>query len=253
MLSLGFILAVIVTAVSVYMLFPPQEENNEEEPELTSIGSRLIKKITSRASDVSWFWSSNNTWINENISTYFSEYIDAFQVANTSNADQAAIFRIPQDTLNATIDISEFENKVHGILDVIKQMDTKASDNLSMDDVFPPTFSLSVAYKDGTSHELIFSQKDNYLALWSGTWSYFDGSNPPPGSTSTTTLPASFNSASKFKTIETNQDPDQYGHIPLIVISETLEFSLSLSNEEISEFLSSIFELELFIQQIFPS
>jgi hypothetical protein len=252
MFGLGFLLAVIVTAVSVYMFLPPQEENNEEEPELTNIGSRLIKKITSRASEVSWFWSSNNTWINENLSTYFSEYIDAFQVANTSNTDQAAIFRIPQNTLNATINISEFENKLLGILDVIKQMDTKASNNLTMDDIFPPTFSLSVAYNDGSAHELIFSQENKYLSLWSGSWSYLDGSNSPPGSTSTTTAPASFSSASKFKTIETNQGPDQSGHIPLVVISETLEYSLSLSSEEITKFLSSLVELELFIKQIFP-
>jgi hypothetical protein len=167
-ITIGIVLASILVSSSIILL-PFQDPIDPPIPPET-IGDKISKKIKERSSEVEYFWSSNNTWVNNNISSQFDEYIDAFQIALIDDHYQAGIFRVPQETLNVSVDINIFNAVIANMLSVIEKFDNEAQSALTINDIFPPTFSIYIAYNDGTSLNLIFSKNDKFLGIWSGTW-----------------------------------------------------------------------------------
>jgi hypothetical protein len=141
-ISLGIVLASILVSSSILLI--PFQDPRDPPIIHETIGDKIAQKIIERSGEVEYFWSANNTWINNNVSTHFNEYIDAFQIAFIDQTFQAGIFRFPQEPLNVSININIFDAIITNMLSVIKKFDNEALIAYTIGDIFQKLINIWV-------------------------------------------------------------------------------------------------------------
>ncbi|MFW9915637.1 MAG: hypothetical protein ACFFGZ_08490 [Candidatus Thorarchaeota archaeon] len=177
----AFLLIGLVAISSAVFLLPELELfSSSEIPEAgpikgSALGSRIANFMDSRAPDVVFAWSSNNTVVNSDLTEQFNDYVHAvmnygmpISVARSNvtlfiGLEDFRIETVENDpeALNAVAE--NFESALNGLEDVSTSL-------TSLDDIWPATFLWDIAYSDGTSLSLIYSQEYHVIAAINGTW-----------------------------------------------------------------------------------
>ena len=146
---------------------PPTSPN---EGSLT-VGAQIAQYMEELEDQIVFFWSYNNTWVNENLTNIYSQYIDGLLAGmnKTTNETIIALVHEPQAD-SATVDL----RKVTILFEDFRTLigDLSNTTDLSLQDVFPPTFMIDIAYSDNNSISLVYSAELSVLGVLNGTWQY---------------------------------------------------------------------------------
>ncbi|MHA2364840.1 MAG: hypothetical protein ACXAC7_12870 [Candidatus Hodarchaeales archaeon] len=172
----GSILTIIVVS-SIFVLpgiIPISNPTEEEEPpnESLKLGARIAKYMNERASEVVFGWCYNNTFVNLNITELIGDYADGFLVygapINDSTINMSVLHVSGVDT--GDINTEDFISVVDSFETALNELNNVSTEITDWMDIWPPTFLWDIAYEDGTSLSLVYSQEKQVIAAVNGTW-----------------------------------------------------------------------------------
>jgi hypothetical protein len=139
---------------------PPVEE---------TIGSKIAEDMEKKESNITYVWIFNNTWVNINISEHYQRFIDGILIGDINGTFSMALLNEPNAHI-APINRSEL-NKVMSIFrDSISTLNNVSENVTALNDVFPPSFLMDIAYEDGTAFSLAFSVEKSAISFIQGIW-----------------------------------------------------------------------------------
>ncbi|MHA2364415.1 MAG: hypothetical protein ACXAC7_10690 [Candidatus Hodarchaeales archaeon] len=118
--------------------------------------------------EISYIWLYNNTFTNIELSSHFNRYIDGVLVSKDNQTLQMALVHVPNSSIKP-IDGQNLSITLGGFTKVITKLNHTISSDLTS--IFPPTFMIEIAFADGNSIGLIFSEEQQILGVINGTWS----------------------------------------------------------------------------------
>ncbi|MHA1228822.1 MAG: hypothetical protein ACTSR2_09665 [Candidatus Hodarchaeales archaeon] len=165
----GGILGVFAFGVMLNLTQLPNNGINPPPPVVgKGIGFRIAQKMLNSQDNVSYVWCYNNTWVNVNISEHYGRMIDGVRAGFINDTPSMALIHEPQAEI-ATINSSEFNQVMTSFRDAIAALND-TSTNTSINDIWPPTFLIDIAYDNGSSLSIVYSKEHNMLSVVNGTW-----------------------------------------------------------------------------------
>lgn len=141
-----------------------------------AMGARIAQYIDARSSDVSFAWCFNNTIVNVNLTDLFGVFVNGILISTppsgvgTANVTAHIISGVNFGETTS----SELNYVVDAFETALNDLDTASETVSDWMDIWPPTFLWDIAYSDGTSLSLVYSQEQRVIAAVNGTWSTSD-------------------------------------------------------------------------------
>jgi hypothetical protein len=158
---------------------------------IIGLGARAATYLNSMRDNVVYYWMSNSTFVNQNLTAYYDSqhpgaYVDAvYMTENETGGEITIVFAPYMDNIRGTGVLSETEwNSMSGSLidDGIGQMEEAASHPT---DAWPHTglvdFYMYAYFNDFTYFYFGFTGSDGFVFLQNGTWVENDGQPFPTG------------------------------------------------------------------------
>ncbi len=146
---------------------PPVDQGNNEN--VKTIGARIAAQMETARTKISFLWSYNNTWTNDNLTNIYGVYVDALLVGMSETSNQSTIAVIHEPLAESgSIDLDKVTMILVSFEDLIDDLNETSVVNFQ--DVFPPTFMVDMALDDNTSLSLVFSAEHKVLGVVNGTW-----------------------------------------------------------------------------------
>ncbi|MHA2232988.1 MAG: hypothetical protein ACXAB4_10890 [Candidatus Hodarchaeales archaeon] len=175
---LGLFLA--LTVVGSVLLLPNLDLFDSSEmpgpgPE-PAMGARIAQYIDARSSDVSFAWCYNNTVVNVNLTALLGAFTNGILISSppsgvgTANVTAHISFGVTFGTTTS----SKLDIVVNAFETALSELETISETVSDWMDIWPPTFMWDIAYSDGTSLSLVYSQEQHVIAVVNGTWSTSD-------------------------------------------------------------------------------
>ncbi|MGY5860158.1 MAG: hypothetical protein RTU63_12370 [Candidatus Thorarchaeota archaeon] len=160
---------------------------------MNGLGARAATYLNSMRDNVVYYWMSNSTFVNLNLSTYYDSihpgaFVDAvYMTENETGGEITVAFHPYYDNIRGKGVLSETEwNSMSGSIidDGIGQME-EASSHPSGDwpHTWPVDFFMYAYFNDNTFFYFGFTGADGFVFLQNGTWavSTYDGKPQPTG------------------------------------------------------------------------
>ena len=177
----ALIAAVVITAgvFAVAIYFPG--EGNGPDPDPTNLGYQVAEFINSKRENVQFYWMCNSTFVNQNITDYYTQsepsaFVDGIKMNRTATGGEIILLFAPWHAgITGVGQISTTEwNTISGTIvdDGIGQMeapDTPPTGEFPLS--WPIDFYFSIYFDDDTCFMAGFSYSDGYLFIQNGTWS----------------------------------------------------------------------------------
>lgn len=171
---------ILVVIASAFLLSELELFSSSEIPEPgpikgSALGTRIANFMDSRTPDVVFAWSSNNTVVNSNLTEQFSDYVHAvmnYGMSISAARSNVSVFIGLENFKMETVenDPEELNSVAENFENALKGLEDVSTSLKSLDDVLPVTFLWDIAYSDGTSLSLIYSQEYHVIAAINGTW-----------------------------------------------------------------------------------
>ncbi len=188
-LNVTAISAVVIAVVIIgglyaaSMLLPPGPAPTTTTPTTTTpnggYGIRAADYLNSRRGDVEFYWIFNCTFVNEDLSAYYSEYessafVDGVLMNRTESGGFINVLFSPwHDEIvgSGDLTISQWENLAGSIVNTIEDLpDYAGTPELTS---WYPTLNLGIYFNDGTFFAMQFYGTDEVVSLSNGTWDGF--------------------------------------------------------------------------------
>ncbi|MFX1511474.1 MAG: hypothetical protein ACFFCQ_02705 [Promethearchaeota archaeon] len=175
----GLALAILLIAgtVTFYNIaFSPSKEPATPNLPINTkkIGERIATRMATSEPDIAFIWSSNNTWVNSNLSIDYSTYVDAISIGKAGESLQMALIHKPEARL-ADVNQQELNGVTENFRSAIAGLNKTSNQYTSIDDIFPLTLFMDIAYENGTSLSLVYAKEENVIGIVNGTWEESDG------------------------------------------------------------------------------
>jgi hypothetical protein len=176
----SIIAAVVLTAgvVTLAIYFPG--DGPQIPPNPTGLGAQTAAYLNSMRDNVQFYWMCNSTFVNEDITDFYSQtepgaFVDGVKMNRTATGGDIEVLFSPYSSANiGTGQISTTEwNSISGALvdDGIGQMETPEDPPAEdFPTTWPIDFYFSVFFDDGTYFFAGFSSGDGLLYIHNGTW-----------------------------------------------------------------------------------
>ncbi|MBD3407661.1 MAG: hypothetical protein GF411_16205 [Candidatus Lokiarchaeota archaeon] len=151
-------------------------------------GSAAVDYIESRRDDVVFYWSSNNTLVNEDLSSYYqatepSAFVDGVFINQTeSGADISVLFSPYHENIvgEGSIDSDTYETMNGALLDEgIGLMEDASTHPSSFPSTWPIELYIYIFFDDNTFFYLGHTSSDGYVFIRNGTWDGFTSGGDP--------------------------------------------------------------------------
>jgi len=175
----------IVVAGSIFLLPGIMNTINQDdqEPDRLTLGARIADYIDTKAGDVVYTWCYNNSFVNLDLSEHFDFFVDGVRIDSLSDG-VVYVDGVTSDPLRLTnisllhdntedrtrlnpIDLNSVIDEFEAALTPLDELSTSVTGFM---EIFPPTFLYDIAYEDGNSTSIIYSQDYHVLAIINGTW-----------------------------------------------------------------------------------
>ncbi len=150
----------LYNSFNIIPFVPPVEETT---------GSTIAKEMESKEANISYVWIFNNTWLNVNISTHYSKFIDGIQVGDINGTFTMALLHEPTATISP-INRSQLQEVMVQFRSTIIPLDNVSQTINDLGDIDPPTFLMDIAYEDGTAFSIAFSKEKMVFGFLQGVW-----------------------------------------------------------------------------------
>jgi len=186
------IVAVVITAgvVFVGMNLPgggviPTTTTPTTTGPMGGLGARAADYLNSMRDNVIYYWMSNSTFVNLNLSTYYDSvhsgaFVDAvYMTENETGGEITVLFAPWGDNIRGTGALTENEwNSLSGSLidDGVGQMEEAASHpSGDWPHTWPVDFYMYAYFNDFTFFYIGFTGSDGFVFIQNGTWALNDG------------------------------------------------------------------------------
>jgi hypothetical protein len=236
--------SVIIITSALYIFMTPQEDALEL-PNNEKLGAKIAQTMQDRANDVTYLWSFNNTWTNVNLSSHYSQYIDGLRIGlSDDESTKAALISEPNARIE-DIDQDQFNTVMEALRLTISDMDQDQYEDVTFDDLFPPTILFDIVYEDNTTLSLVYSHEEQVLGVLNGTLETWQ--EPDPVTTTTVDNPTAVTTAIPFaKTVSITGDS-----IDIPIIYYSFDDIVFLSVMDASDLLHAINGFEDLIYSTF--
>lgn len=190
------IVAVVITAGVVFigMNLPgggviPTTTTTTPTGSMGSLGARAADYLNSMRDNVVYYWMSNSTFVNLNLSTYYDSvhpgaFVDGVQMMENETGGQINVLFNPfYDNIVGTGILSENEwNSLSGSIidDGIGQMEEAASHPTGdWPHTWPVDFFMDAYFDDNTFFYFGYTSSDGFVFIQNGTWVEVDGRPQP--------------------------------------------------------------------------
>ncbi|MHA1995054.1 MAG: hypothetical protein ACW97Z_10970 [Candidatus Hodarchaeales archaeon] len=163
----GILLFVAISSIYYSFLAPTEPPINPIVED--TMGSGIAKQMESKEANISYLWIYNNTWLNLNISTHYSRFIDGLLVGSLNGTFSMALLNEPSAAITP-IDRSQLNHVMAEFRSSILALDNISIGVTTLDDIIPPTFLMDLAYEDGTTFSLAFSKEKMVFGFIQGIW-----------------------------------------------------------------------------------
>jgi hypothetical protein len=196
----AIIVAVVITSGVVFIgmnlpgggVIPTTTTPTTPTGTVTGLGARAADYLNSMRDNVVYYWMSNSTFVNLNLSTYYDgmhpgAFVDAvYMTENETGGEISVVFSPWEDNTIGTGTLTENEwNSLSGSLidDGVGQME-EASSHPTGDwpHTLPVDFYMYAYFNDSTFFYIGYTGSDGFVFIQNGTWVEVDGR---PRSTST--------------------------------------------------------------------
>jgi hypothetical protein len=154
---------------SIYYSFLNPTDDPYIPPVEDTIGTAIAKQMESKEANISYLWIFNNTWLNLNISTHYSRFIDGLLVGMINDTFSMALLNEPRAEITP-IDRSQLNHVMADFRSSILSLNNVSEGVTTLDDIIPPTFLMDIAYEDGTTFSLAFSKEKMVFGFIQGIW-----------------------------------------------------------------------------------
>ena len=172
------LITVGVFAAAIYLPWMPGDPGPTDPS--GSLGSRVASYLNSRADDVEFYWMSNCTLVNVDLTEFYDSqhsgaFVDGVYVNRSGSDHEIAVLFSPYDTApvaRGDISVSQWTSITTSIIDNgIAQMED-AGDSAPEDtpSAFPLDIYLAIYFNDNTCFIAGFSSTDGYFWMHNGTW-----------------------------------------------------------------------------------
>ena len=158
----------------------------------SGLGARAANYLNSMRDNVVYYWMSNSTFVNLNLSTYYDSvhpgaYVDAVYMTENETGGEINVLFSPWDAyIKGTGALTETEwNSLSGSLidDGVGQMDEATSHPTdSWPHTWPVDFFMYACFNDFTFFYIGFTSSDGFVFLQNGTWVMNEDNRPQPTS-----------------------------------------------------------------------
>jgi hypothetical protein len=239
---LGVLLSIMIFSMGIILLpFPVTDPTISPD----GVGDLIAKNMQRRIDEVTYLWSFNNTWTNVNLSSHYSQYIDGLRIGLSDESTKAALISEPNARIE-DIDQDQFNTVMEALRLAISEMDLDQYEDVTFDDLFPPTIVFDIVYEDNTTLSLVFSKEERVIGVLNGTLETWQ--EPDPITSTTVDTPTTVTTVIPFaKTVSITEDsidkPNIYYSFDDIVF---------LSVGDPIKFLQAINNFESLIYETFP-
>ncbi|MFX1607051.1 MAG: hypothetical protein ACFFDD_14250 [Promethearchaeota archaeon] len=178
----ALIAAIVLTAgVFAVAIYFPNDGNGTPPDVPTNLGYKVAEFLNSKRDDVQFYWMCNSTFVNQNITDFYTQsepsaYVDGIMMNRTAiGGDIGVLFSPWHADIVGTGQIStEDWNSLSGTIidDGIGQMEAPESPPTGdFPLTWPIDFYFNVFFDDDTCFFAGFSYTDGYLFIQNGTWS----------------------------------------------------------------------------------
>ncbi|MFW9930236.1 MAG: hypothetical protein ACFFD1_12650 [Candidatus Thorarchaeota archaeon] len=175
-MSGGIILTLVIAGAIFFvpLIIPTTNpnQNPNSNPSIGKVGRLLAKYFETRGPDVEFSWAFNNSIINLNVTESSGTYVDG--VVTYGSIDNESITNItlvhPNGLEFALTDSGQLKTVADKFIQAMENLDNQSETINSWDDFWPPTFLWDIAFKDGTSLSLVYSQEKHVFAAVNGTY-----------------------------------------------------------------------------------
>ncbi len=134
-----------------------------------TLGSKIAEDMERKESNITYVRIFNNTWVNVNISDHYERFIDGILIGYINGTFSMALLNEPNADI-APINRSELNAVMSVFRASISTLDNVSSTVTTLDDIFPPSFLMDIAYEDGTTLSLAFSVEKKVISFIQGIW-----------------------------------------------------------------------------------
>jgi hypothetical protein len=177
--GIGFTLIIVGAIVIIPEIIPniptePNGNNNNQNGQKFTIGSRIASYIKSRSSDILFTWSYNNSIVNINFTDQIGAFVDGVLTygshvnGSVANVSLVGVFGSQTEEISSS-SLSSIFNTFEIAMEDLNETSNSITD---LGDItpWPPTFVWDIAFKDNTSISLMYSKNQHVLAAINGTW-----------------------------------------------------------------------------------
>ncbi len=172
-LIFGGIFSVILVIFALNVLFPPTlpEDNNQppSTPSEKGIGYLIASRMAAAEENVSYVWCYNNTWVNLDLSEHYGKYIDGVRIGLVNDSSKMALIHEPSAETK-DIDRQDLNTVMANFRGAITVLNDTSESLTDIMQIWPPTFICDIAYENGSSLSLMFSEEHQVLSVLNGTW-----------------------------------------------------------------------------------
>jgi hypothetical protein len=170
----GIIAIILFMTISnfIYPFFSPEDPPDDPIVEDT-LGKIIAKQMETKESNIEYVWIYNNTWVNVELSAHYypahDKMIDGLLFGYIEENFSLALIHEPEADITQ-INRSELSPIMTKFRTAIVPLNTTSLDVQSIDDMWPPSFLMDIAYVDGSSFSIAFSQQYSVLGFFEGNW-----------------------------------------------------------------------------------
>ncbi len=121
--------------------------------------------------DIIFVESSNNTWLNENLTSHYPWRVDQMLARARGDAVNVSLIHSP-DNDTVSVDGNDFQAVLKNILTLSVIIGNNGNiTSITINELFPPTFSINVALDNGSGYGIVLSREEMVLGIVKGQWS----------------------------------------------------------------------------------
>jgi hypothetical protein len=187
------LITVGVFAAAIYLPGFPGGPTGPTNPS-ASLGAQVAAYLISRADDVEFYWMSNCTLVNEDLTAYYNAqhagaFVDGVYVNRSGSNHEIVVLFSPYDVApvgRGNISVDDWTMITASIIDngIAKMEGAGSEAPEETPSAFPLELYFSIFFNDDTCFLAGFSNTDGYMWMHNGTWSGGFESNGHPEVTS---------------------------------------------------------------------
>ena len=179
----AIVIAVVVVGglFAASMLIPPITPTTTT-PTTTggSYGIRAAEYLNSRRDDIAFYWLYNSTFVNEDLSSFYSEshagaFVDGVKMEQTESGGDIEVLFAPWDHSivgTGSVDTTTWETLGGNLVDgALAQMTDHENQDMEWPHTWPVSFIIEIYFDDNTFLGLGYTESDQLVHIQNGTWS----------------------------------------------------------------------------------